>query len=864
MEYENPIQNEIYEIAHVIVQNTGFSFAEEEYRRIVDFTYNYVITNLPPKEVYDQMTAKRKVRQPYESFRATTETACVAAYIICHIHTVTPLPEVLFPYAGCTFRRGGFPSETSADGEPIPGTLDYFVCVIANLNRTNEPWNLLAWATESSPDRRQTMVRERLVKLFSEPELRAELQKAQHNYMTIKKDAIGNASAGDRIPGSYRPTPSSNPPIMEAEVMTYPDRILKSATDTALEEIGPVVDARNRQLAINSLIHAHAGAKANGLISETSVRSDSNCCFVSLAQAKSQGLATFNEPAIEQEITALRTAEEILQRRDPVAQTNGTHLYVRWTPPEPTVSKPVAPDTSYFKLFMRTCFKGPREGYPHEFGRRNRRYECRHCKFNLARDPLVLASDLNDEEAESKRKGKLIAVVQEEAREALKANGVTVNAESFAQLLTAVRKIRLVEPEIRPEPITSSEIYDHLTGLINTDSPLLGARMADWLIVQKAMAANFARTAAPSDEARAITWAPFVSKYDALRISILDVLDGRHGRAPVKQVDRKVEAVVNAIDRITTDPIHQGPAELIKHWVVGLERLAQGFSEMVFGAGTWFGQAVGTRKSLLSNMFNGKKWFGSEISQKHSAKFETMIQTILGATTDTNKELQASRGGASIRTDSSELLHRLSVYLGRILNYWSDNMVSFKVAGVSEEELRFMLRWLVLASIESLLLVESPLYSKIAKDADKILIQRVLLGWVRNTFVEGRRQFDQFGMTDDEVQLAIEDAREKEKRSVIEEFDKEKDPDLAALMKINKALKIGRWAVGNSKNLSKYNAEFYDFLQDQRDRAGIADGGFPKQREDPLGFDFGTQPQADARYETYAAEDEDEGGGGGD
>uniref|UniRef100_A0A6C0DT00 Uncharacterized protein n=1 Tax=viral metagenome TaxID=1070528 RepID=A0A6C0DT00_9ZZZZ len=854
LEFENPIESELYEITRVIVQNTGFSFTEEEYRKTVDFAYNFVSTTIPPKEVYDAAPPpKRGIRAPYESFRASTEVACIATFIICHVHSTTPLPDVLFPFGGCRFQRGGAPIEPAVEGAE-GGAVEYFVCVIANLNRATEPWNYLAWATESSPERRQNMVRDRLSKLFTQPEIRVELQKAQLNYLAIKKDTVGNASAGDRLPGSFRPSNSSKPPIMGEAAMTYPDRILAAVRTAALEEIGPVVHVRNRELAINSVINAHAGAKASGLISETSVRSESNCCFVSLVQAKREGLATFNEAAVEQEIGALRLAETIVHKRDPTEQTNGTHLYVRWTPPEAIRSTAVAPDASYFKLFMRTCFKGPREGLSHEFGRRANRYECRHCKFNLARDPLILASDLNDEEAESKRKGKAIVVVQEEARETLKANGVTVNAESFAALLAVVRKSRYVEPTSEQESLPATEIYARLEGFIHTASPLMASRMTDWLLVQKAMIANFARDAEPSEEARKITWAGFVSKYDALRTGLLDQIEGRQGRAPVRQVERKSAAVLEAVDQITSDPIHQGPAEINKHLVIGLERLAQGFSEMVFGEGKWFGQTIGARKSAITATFNGKKWFGKKISEKHATKFEAMIQTIMGANTDTNKELSAPK----IRADSAELLHRLSTYLGRIVGLWSEQMVAFRVYGVSAEELQTLLRWIVLASVESLLLVDSPLYSKIAKDADKITIQRILLGWVRTTFLESGRQFKQFGMTDDEVQMAIEDAREKEKNSVIKEIDDEKDPDLQALIKINKGLKIGRWAVGSSKNLSSYNAEFYDFLQDQRDRAGIVDTS--GRREDPLGFDFGAQPQEDARYDTYAGQDEDEGG----
>jgi len=104
------------------------------------------------------------------------------------------------------------------------------------------------------------------------------------------------------------------------------------------------------------------------------------------------------------------------------------------------------------------------------------------------------------------------------------------------------------------------------------------------------------------------------------------------------------------------------------------------------------------------------------------------------------------------------------------------------------------------------------------------------------------------------------DAREKEKNSVIKEIDDEKDPDLKAVALIQKNLKIGRWAIGTAKNLSSYNAEFQDFLQEQRDRAGIADNGIMKpKRENVLGFDM--SKVEDSGYDVYDAQDEDADGG---
>jgi hypothetical protein len=855
--FENEIQTNIYSVTRTFIQTAGFTFDEEIYRSIVMFVYGYLITELPAADKYQLMIAKKKVKPSYDSFKATNAIAVIAAYTLCLIHSMKPVPDIMFTFTGCHFKRGGYPIEND-DAESL-GAMEYFVCVIANINRDSEPWNLCMWSTESSPEKRKDMVRNWIMNMLQTKDLRVLAAKARSDYILNVKDTQGRASSRDKIPWRFRPTPNSKPAHFDSEVMVHPDRILESSLKDTLANVQPILDQRIYQLACESVKHAHEEALGSGIISETNPRSDSNCCFTSLQKIKETGSAIFNSPAMENEIIVLKNAETIIQRRNPGEQSNGAHLYVHWSTPEAIQSIPVKPDASYFKLFMRTCFRGKRLGLIHEFGQRGKIYQCRHCNFKLDRDPLVLMSDLNDEEIlnNNRKGGAPIISIQSMARESLRANGIEVKAETFRELLSAVRSKRIVEPFIEPPSMTSSEMFDMLNRLVNTDLPFMMVRNVDWQLVVEIMDDLLKRKDEPSEEARAIIWVPFVTRYDSLKAGLKDILDGRQGRGgTVKKVSRDVEKVIEAVERLTEEPMYQGPNEINKHWIVGLERLAQGFSEMVFGAGTWFGQNVGNAKPIQNYLFNGKKWFGKKISQRHTEKFETMIQNILGANTDTNKEL----GRPEIRAFSSAITHRLSIYLGRIIQFWTTEMASFSVFGVTKDEMRLLLRWLVFSSIETLLLTESPLYSSVPRDSERTQIQRILLNWTKNSLIEGRRQFDLFGLTADEIQMAILDAREKEKLSVIKEIDDEKDPDLRAVAMIQKSLKMGRWAVGTAKNLTSYNAEFQDFLQEQRDRAGIADNGIMKpKKEDALGFDM-SNVEASA-YDTSVFEHEDVEGG---
>ena len=855
--FDNPIQAELYELARVMVQNTGFSFDDKIFKSIVEFTYNYIITNLSSKLQYEKDIAKRKVKPAYESYKATIEIAVTAAYILCLIHTMNPIPDVIYPFMGCQFKRGGYPIETNLETDL--GAMEYFVCVIANQNRNTEPWNICLWATETSPEKRKAAVRNWIVNMFQTADLRVLATVARATFTQNLKDILGRASSRDRIPSSFRPTTNPKPALFDSEEMVNPERVIESAVKEELSKIEAVVEKRNYQLATISILNAHASALSSGIINEMSQRSESVCCFSSIQDIRQNGASIFNPPAVEKEIAALRLAETIIQKRDPCYQSNGAHLYVHWSSPEAIVSKPVKPDSSYFKLFMRTCFRGARTGEIHEFGRRSDKYECRHCRFTLEQDPLILMSDLNDEEIfnnNTKRKEGHVSVVQDMARAALSTNGVEVNADKFNELLSVVRYNRLVAPFVEPKAKTSLEIFNGLNHLVVEHIPFLNKRNSDWELLQKIMAANFARTGEPTEETRKIAWAPFVSQCDSLKLAVVHILK----KGLVKKNSSLAEEIIISIERITAEPLYQGPNEINKHWVVGLERLAQNFSEMVFGAGTWFGQNVGNAKPIRNYLFNGTRWFGKKISQRHTAKFEAMIHSVLGANTDTNKELS----DVTIRGYSTTITHRLATYMGAIMKFWTTDMTGISIFGVSAEEFGYILRWITLASIETLLTIDGPLYTEVPTDSDKMKIQKILLGWTITNFIEAKRQFEIFGLTDGEIQLAILDAREKEKISVIKEIDDEKDPDLRAIAMLQKRLKMGRWAIGTSRNLSSYNAEFQDFLQEQRNRAGIADNGlFPAKgkAEDPLGLDFGNVPQEDAKYNTYAGQDEDEMGG---
>jgi hypothetical protein len=79
-----------------------------------------------------------------------------------------------------------------------------------------------------------------------------------------------------------------------------------------------------------------------------------------------------------------------------------------------------------------------------------------------------------------------------------------------------------------------------------------------------------------------------------------------------------------------------------------------------------------------------------------------------------------------------------------------------------------------------------------------------------------------YDLTTEQIQEMLNVRAEKEKAYFIQKFEKE-DADLRKIELIKKKLKIGDWAIGNTKNLFNYNADFYDITRDQLAAMGVPD-----------------------------------------
>jgi hypothetical protein len=124
---------------------------------------------------------------------------------------------------------------------------------------------------------------------------------------------------------------------------------------------------------------------------------------------------------------------------------------------------------------------------------------------------------------------------------------------------------------------------------------------------------------------------------------------------------------------------------------------------------------------------------------------------------------------------------------------------------------------------------------------------------------------EKVSFSDEEIKNLIAIREEKERVNIIKEFDNLTDEEKHVEL-MNKRLGIGKWAVGGTSKIYKYDAEYYDEEREKRLAAGIVE--FPGRDQldpalgrgvDNLGFHNYTDEEleADGGYDFNQHGDDD-------
>ena len=265
------------------------------------------------------------------------------------------------------------------------------------------------------------------------------------------------------------------------------------------------------------------------------------------------------------------------------------------------------------------------------------------------------------------------------------------------------------------------------------------------------------------------------------------------------------------LDTMTEDPFLEGPRALQEYWCAKAFAASNGYE---------------------ITKVTGARWFA--ISKEHNE----IINGILAE----NAQWYSQGTSEWMRV----ILARIAQTLGPILNVWMKSVRPDAVRW-SLQEAQMVLRALVIQVWRDALTPTSWMYEEGVPSTVRESVTGQVRSWTTELMDFKRSSADKahkrghvqkqfLKYSKEEVRRILQQRAELERTSVVEEFQNIKDEDLRAAELIKKQFRIGRWGVG--KNLQKYDADLFEFENEQRKRMGVLD--------DPVQADVALVPGAGA------------------
>jgi hypothetical protein len=533
------------------------------------------------------------------------------------------------------------------------------------------------------------------------------------------------------------------------------------------------------------ILEAHRLALTTGVYNASNLLAESACCYNPLSKP-----GGFWQEA----------SMPLLPPKMPPQGPVGSDLYVPMSP-RPRLDIFGKSDANImYRLFLRVCFRGPRKGLQHEPG-----YDhvCPWCEFTFPEDPRLpppiqrFSSDAKKQAKFDEDYARELLAKQEKEIAALASAGVEITKESFEDLLNTVNQRSLI-PAL-PEPYLPSNIITW-RGLL-TVKPV---PYEDYLSVMNATMEAIAATPPDADKATIATAFSELSKQAADFESELKRRLGEANYAPLGSM------------------IELSPQELAEnlrtYLLIPLQRIYNKMSDVIrlkprdehdFSRETkddiriFLQNHTGFLNKILKDIPKEDKFVNAKIKELVD-KLSEIIPLL-------SKVLRANilKGGAIGLPDIQK-----SLVLGAVLEFVSPNHLPPDVPGLERPATAVSVPAKMPASILAACLTK----------------------------------FKQEGLsyTSDQIRLMIQDRIEKEKSNILRKYN-ELDEEGRRLEKMLMRMGMGKWAVGGTKAIWKYDPKQYTKERDDMAEAGITRfGPEPDVYNRGEGFDVAQHQEDDA------------------
>ena len=414
-------ENTYYQIIRQIAERIGVFMEADGYRCIVANILMFM-GKLPNKAMFDKIKARMKME--YETFINRNAICSAGVFLLIEVQTKIPDYIIRYPLEGCIASFNGVPLGADNDRRG----LEYIACAIASIMSDTAPWNLSGFQKERQDKNRQTIVLNVMQSIVDNNSVKndAAIQQnivAKKKYLSEKFGVeVAEGRPAEYIPSSFLP------------------RQAETIADTVSDVIVPeaIVPGAEGNIYLSKLWirMANKVAAKTAVLFRDSPFSDTTCCSTNIISPE-----TFWKNI--DELPKLPGRVLIPNKRVPFGQV---HFSTRPL----TIFSPTIPENIVYRLFLSTCFRGPRIGYPHEPGLNN---QCAWCGFQFPTHPATMSSDT-------------------EGKSALISQGVPVGKELFEQVLDKVHTIYAVQQYTIPTEVahtTTISEFAEITPLPTTN-----------------------------------------------------------------------------------------------------------------------------------------------------------------------------------------------------------------------------------------------------------------------------------------------------------------------------------------------------------------------------------------------------------
>jgi hypothetical protein len=698
-----------------------------------------------------------KVSTDYDVFISRILISLCAAALLIDVQTHIPDYIIRYTLPGCVSPEFSGYPRDADTRKPETG-MEYLACAISSVSKRSSPWDLTGYQAISSSTNRMKEIMN-FLKTFTEQLAETpEVQQAIIDKKQYLLETFGYESARGR--------PSDSIPYGFTPAPFVPTKELAAEAESPV-----VVESASDSEKVRAYIkQAHIYALKYGKYMPGVGFSETACCYTTLGKAGEFWNTRGNLPA--------------LSPHEPPQGMKGSLLVVHMTPRkvENTKKNTVRKEDAaiQYRLFLRVCFKGPRIGQQHEPGYDNK---CPWCEFTFPEDPRIppptrrYSSEKEkqkkfDEEYQSAleaRKSKEIAALKEAGVE-------TITTENFEELLNEVNRNTLI-PKL-PTPVIASPL-ENMRGMLSLlPKPFeeYEETLRETIVALEALPPNASRT----DIITAI--GPLSTK----AVMLENEIKTRLGEANF----------ANYVNLVKLPPQELGEA-LRSYFLIPFQRILSTSSE-------------GPRKFKPIIKPSRTSEFSAEVFDDLTKAYSLHTSYLNEVAKDIPKT------DVFIRAKLREVVDRLSEVVPMLIKVLRPTVIR----GGSNTSV-FLQRCIVGGLFAEFVMpnhIPSGVSGLVAPTSAITVPARLPAKILQACLLKYKQEGLAYG--DEQIREMIQDRQEKEKMKIINDKS-EMTPEQRKLDNLLQRLGMGKWAVGGTKAIWRYDPNQYVSEKDAMEAAGI-------------------------------------------